>query len=162
MEKQYNFMDDIRKLKEAEDKKLWFEKVEDWFNYKLYAKLLNLYWEIKYAFQRALRGYDETDVFNLDQNLADRMVKILTEYRNCCDSYPSTMEKDEWIKIINQIIDGFSFFTSESDGTWGYAYNLMKKDNIDYNEAVILAKNVAEEKKNKIQLLINHFEHFWL
>ena len=44
-------------------------------------KLRDLYWEIRYAFQRAFNGYDNVDVFNLDSNMEHRMVKLLTEFR---------------------------------------------------------------------------------
>ena len=40
----------------------------------------NFLWQIRYAFERAWKGYDCTDVFNMDCNLRDRFVVLLKEF----------------------------------------------------------------------------------
>ena len=37
-------------------------------------------WQLKYAWQRAWRGYDNTDVFNMAGNLREKMIVMLEEY----------------------------------------------------------------------------------
>lgn len=40
-----------------------------------------LYWQIRYAWQRAWRGYDDTDVFELVYNFTSRMSVLLREFK---------------------------------------------------------------------------------
>ena len=44
-------------------------------------KIKTLYWEFRYAWQRAWRGYDFTDVFELGYNFATKMPELLGEFK---------------------------------------------------------------------------------
>ena len=43
-------------------------------------KLKQLGWELRYAWRRAWEGFDDQDIFNLDDQFIDRMIVLLTEY----------------------------------------------------------------------------------
>ena len=43
-------------------------------------KLRQLRWELRYAGRRAWEGFDDVDIFNLDDQFIDRMIVLLTEY----------------------------------------------------------------------------------
>ena len=43
-------------------------------------KLRELWWQLRYAWQRAWRGYDFTDVFELGYNFTAKMPVLLTEF----------------------------------------------------------------------------------
>ena len=90
-----------------------------WKNHRgsgLKFRINELLWDIKYAFQRAWRGYDDTDVFNMDTNLRKRFVTLLkeldkirhTSFSESNFSKPITIEttnKDEYTSsIINKMI----------------------------------------------------------
>ena len=49
-----------------------------YFPWRLGFKVKNLYYQVKYGFQRMFRGYDDTEVFNTDLTFIDRYLKILS------------------------------------------------------------------------------------
>lgn len=49
--------------------------------YSLRGKLAELKWELKYAFQRFWRGYDDVDVFALYDRFNERMIATLKDFR---------------------------------------------------------------------------------
>ena len=48
---------------------------------KFSYKLKQLRWELRYAWRRAWEGFDDQDIFNLDDQFIDRMIVLLTEYK---------------------------------------------------------------------------------
>lgn len=44
-------------------------------------KIKTVYWELRYAWQRAWRGYDFTDVFELGFNFVERMPFLLKDFK---------------------------------------------------------------------------------
>ena len=44
-------------------------------------KAKELYWQLKYAWQRAWRGYDDVEVFELSGRFTERMLLILKDFR---------------------------------------------------------------------------------
>lgn len=74
----------------------------------------NLYWKLVYALQRAFDGYDYLDVCNLDINMEDRMIILLTKFRKyhmglftCPKEYPTLAREDGSMseEDTNTIID---------------------------------------------------------
>jgi len=49
--------------------------------WKLTHRLRELKWDLKYAWQRAWRGWDSRDMFNMDTSFIDRQKEILKRYR---------------------------------------------------------------------------------
>ena len=47
---------------------------------KFSYKLTQLRWELRYAWRRAWEGFDDQDIFNLDDQFIDRMIVLLAEY----------------------------------------------------------------------------------
>lgn len=48
--------------------------------YSFIGKTRELRWELKYAFQRAWRGYDDVDVFSLYDRFNERMILTLKDF----------------------------------------------------------------------------------
>lgn len=64
--------------------------------YKLRHKVKELYWQIRYAWQRAWQGYDSSDIFNMNDNLREKMIVMLEEYdktRACLFTKPYSLEE---------------------------------------------------------------------
>jgi hypothetical protein len=64
-------------------------------------------------------------------------------------------------EIIDKIIDGFKFYSESEEGVYGYVCKLMTSENLNYNEAITIAKKVSEKKKEQMKLLIDYFGEFW-
>lgn len=72
--------------------------------YRVKRKVRDIYWEIRYAFQRAFKEYDYVDTFETYAKFIDRYYKILTDYRNNMHSHPGTMNEHQWYAIVEKMI----------------------------------------------------------
>lgn len=63
--------------------------------YRFVHKVKNVYWNIRYGFQRMFKGYDNVDVFDTFSKFTDRYSKILAEYRKSHVGYAGAMTLDE-------------------------------------------------------------------
>lgn len=90
-------------------------KIEDnrlsnlWYNitlpfYRLKHKIRDIYWEIRYGFQRMFKGYDYVDTFETYSKFIERYYKILTDYRNNMHSHPGTMNEHQWYAIVEKML----------------------------------------------------------
>lgn len=80
---------------------------------KLRWKINRIVWELRYAWQRAWRGYDDLDVFALDHRFYERMLLVLPEFkkRNVAE-WPGITEEEQ-NQIINQLIYCFEHYNDE-------------------------------------------------
>lgn len=113
-------------------------KIEDWIR------------SVKFAYQRVVRGYDDTAYWSLDTYLAEMLVPIMTWYR---DNDPHMMSKDFGVE---------EYFTREEQVE---VYNKMItafQSMIDYDH---LIEDYTPELQDKVdeglQLFAKYFRGFW-
>ena len=85
----------------------WFEKIWDVITtpyYKAKWKIRDVYWEVRYGFQRMLKGYDSVDTFEIFAKFIERYTKILTEYRKTHIGYVYNMTEEEYDNIIDEML----------------------------------------------------------
>lgn len=79
--------------------------------YSLAGKLGELKWELKYAFQRAWRGYDDVDVFALYDRFNERMIATLKDFRKSNNGLwvdgKIQLTEEETNKAIEKMISHF-------------------------------------------------------
>ena len=77
------------------------------------------------AWHRATKGYCRMDTWNVDYSLTCYLIKVLTEFRNCTNSWPdqyfTTFE--EWIGAIDECIDRLIFSMRDVDTQEEYQKN---------------------------------------
>jgi hypothetical protein len=67
--------------------------------YRLYYKIEQLYYDIKYTIQKLFKGYSDRDLWNLDYAIAKRILPMLIAYRDMEKSgYPVTMHDEVGVK----------------------------------------------------------------
>lgn len=83
-------------------------------------RIKRLVWEIRYALQRAWRGYDDTDIFELWFNIVHRMPVLLREFKeNNIALFPDldggrlSLTEEETDAIIDEMI--FYFENCDED-----------------------------------------------
>lgn len=82
-------------------------------------KIKTLYWELRYAWQRAWRGYDSTDVFELGYNFAAKMPELLREFKKYNNALFTNSEpfiiltEEETDKVLDDMI--FFFENCDED-----------------------------------------------
>lgn len=63
--------------------------------------------------QRKERGFDDTELWNLDTSIAKFLVPRLKEFQKQSMGYPINLTPDKWNKIMDIMIKGFEFYASE-------------------------------------------------
>lgn len=63
---------------------------------KFRHKLSNFKWELKYAWQRAQRGYDDVDVFGFGNKVIEKTILILEDFIENNFGHPSELSEKEW------------------------------------------------------------------
>jgi len=69
---------------------------------------------IKYRIQRKERGFDDTELWNLDDTILRFTLPRLKVFRNYTTSYPLGMTFEEWQNIIDKMIDGIEKYIVDS------------------------------------------------
>lgn len=81
---------------------LWYYISMPFWKTKHWIK--DIYWKIRYGFQRMFKGYDAVDTFEAYSKFIKRYTKILTEYRNCNARYVAGMTSVEWEAIVDEML----------------------------------------------------------
>lgn len=97
----------------------------------------------EYAQQRLERGFDDSELWNLDHSIACFILPRLKRFRETAGGYPGYLKNmDEWYSILDQMIEGFE---------------LIVNDEINFNK-----NEEIENKKNKaLDLLREYFYALW-
>ena len=123
-------------------------------------KLKEIKWNLKYAWQRAWRGYDSRDMFNMDIMFVERYKAILKDYK---DHHWGLFHVPEGYE---DYFDDFSLSEEQTDTIIDMmVYHLEMMDE-DYVEKVLYGKNIYDddydfdkdhsfEKTKRIRSIVN-------
>ena len=91
-------------------------------NPNLKRRIAALMTELRYAWQRAWRGYDDADVFDLGFRFVERMPILLQEYKrhNDCLLRDQEQGKDYTEEETERIIDEMIFYFQNCSETFTY------------------------------------------
>jgi hypothetical protein len=79
--------------------------------------------EIKYAYQRVARGYDDSAKWGLYEFISRVSLPILKEYRNNGAGYPIMFNsREEWNVVLDKMISAFEIIIKDE-----YWYGINKK-----------------------------------
>ena len=59
---------------------------------------------IKWAWQRATKGYCELDTYSVSDWFLNTLPDMLEEIKNNCTGYPDELTEDEWVRILDRMI----------------------------------------------------------
>ena len=129
--------------------------------------------EIKWAFQRVFRGYDDTIYWNLYDYLGRNIIKHLKNFRDsdrhgtpsnaCIDDNGKELSTEEgekkWLEIINKMIAGFEgMITDPIDKE---PWKLFQEKKISREEWIKKEREEAENNKKNAMLFIEYFQNLW-
>ncbi len=80
-----------------------------------YEKLRFIKRSIRYFFQRWTRGWDDSDLWSLDQTISEFILPRLKEFKRTLHGYPGDMTEEEWNQILDKMIIAFEL---GSKGFW--------------------------------------------
>lgn len=136
---------------------------------KFRYKLRQLRWEFRYAWRRAWEGFDDVDIFNLDDQFIDRMIVLLTEYNKHNISLfvdPESPKgelkyftEEETCRVVEKMIWYFENCKEEVVGERLYGENWMDLRDTKVYEAIhdemVRCKNMA------FKMLSDYFYQLW-
>lgn len=104
----------------------------------------------KYKEQRMTRGFDDTELWNLDITFCKFIVPRLKVFKELNDGYPARFNSiEEWNKILDEMIEGFELNSNKFDRD--------TSETLDSNDE---NGNMAKAKK-AIRLFQENFFDLW-
>jgi len=71
---------------------------------------------IKYCYQRWTRGFDDRELWNLDDTIAQFVLPRLRAFRDYTSSHPGEMTFEQYKEKIDEMIFAMEFTILEGDG----------------------------------------------
>lgn len=122
--------------------------------------------EIKYAWQRAWRGYDFRDVKNLGFNIVDKMPVLLKEFKKhnhqlFVDDNNRFLNETETENIIDRLI--YCFENSNEDYVYERLFGIqIWEDKYDKERCNKVAEEIFKNKKEAFNLLEKWTYNLWI
>lgn len=124
-------------------------------------RMNRLFWKIRYAFQRAYRGYDYTDICNLNVNFINRMTNILKDFNDknvalWCKpngTINDTYSEEETKAIIRKMIEHFE--KADADGWMDFEDELTLEEISDFE------KNAKYHLNQALKMFVKYFDQLW-
>lgn len=137
--------------------------------FRMGFRLREMMWELRYAWQRAWRGYDSTDVFELGFNFISLMPVLLREFRSKTiallpdpDNPGKAHTEEETQRILDEMI--FCFENCDEDVVWERVVGKPLSEISDY-DILESTKSVSEEMqrnyKRAMELFSKYAWHLW-
>lgn len=122
-----------------------------WWNiktpfYKMKRKITNIYYKVRYGFERMFNDYDSIDRYNTFEKFTERYSKILTDYRKNHWGYPYKVSSDEWDNIIDEMI---------------YHLRYMNEDNVESELCKDVPENWTPTFKTVNEIMERHKDEFF-
>jgi hypothetical protein len=135
-------------------------------------KIKEMYWEIRYAWQRAWKGYDFCDVCNLDYRFIEKMTLILRDFKEnnialFNDDERGILSEEETDKIIGDMI--YYFENSDADAMLDPLYErdetsksrFIYKKKPTFEQIIGCHKKADENLKEGLGLFTKYFNSLW-
>jgi hypothetical protein len=127
--------------------------------YRIKNKTRDIYWEIRYGFQRMFKGYDSVDTFETFDKFIERYTKILTEYRKKHCGIPMEFidSEEEWDNVIDEMLYHLHYMDEET------VINELEKDvPDDWSASYITVYEVLNKHKDAFfELFSKYFYDLW-
>lgn len=125
--------------------------------YKAKREIKDVYWEVRYGFERMFKGYDSVDTFETFAKFTERYTKILTEYRKTHIGYVGTMTEEEWDGIIDEMLYHLKYMDEET-----VTEELEKNVPDDWSASAITVYEVMDKHKDAFfKLFSEYFYNLW-
>lgn len=127
--------------------------------YRIKNKTRDIYWEIRYGFQRMFKGYDSVDTFETFDKFIERYTKILTEYRKKHCGIPMEFidKEEEWDKVVDEMLYHLHYMDEET-----VIDELEKGVPDDWSVSHIAVYEVMEKHKDEFfKLFSKYFFDLW-
>ena len=134
----------------------FFEDVRDFFRWTIPRVLNDWRYEVKWAYQRVVRGYDDSAKWSLNGYITDIALPCLVSMRDNMHGCPgyladgTTVEEGmkKWREILNKMIFSFELMHEEEYGNY---VNRTSEEWEEWNKKV----------KEGLHLFVEHYHSLW-
>lgn len=106
-----------------------YEKIAD----IIYCKIRNFFRPVKFAYQRVVRGFDESATWSVDYYLIEHTLKLLQEYKRI--RFDFIAEREEFERDFELILKGFEGYKKLMNGPSLYFWSgKIEPENEQYLE----------------------------
>lgn len=111
-------------------------------------KIKHLIRELRYAWQRAWRGFDDSDIYSMNDNFRERMLNILEVYKRGRDTNFGVPKETEHYEHLGKKVDNIDlriFSTDETNMIIDSMIYHLKMMNEDYVEKKLFGNCVYDD-----------------
>ena len=124
------------------------EKIPVLFNFhNLLYNIGQFFRNIKYAWQRATKGYCDADVWSLDNFYIKLIPETIKSLKEHCQGHPGNISQDDWNKILDNMIGDFKFADACFHDSDAYNEHYEKWLKIVEKPGWYKDENLTEEEK---------------
>ena len=112
------------------------------------GKLREIFWQLRYAWKRAWKGYDDVDVFAISDRFRDRMILTLTEFKEnnyCLFWVPQDSEYYDELGSIELPFTRRCFNKDDTDLIISMMIWHLKMMDADFVEKQIFGANIEDD-----------------
>lgn len=127
----------------------------------LHVKIREMARQLKYAWNRALYGYDEDDIYCLNSSFTERMTELLKQFRaKNIGTWPihgadfEFMSQEEVNQILDEMICCFEKSNPDNVYVFDDTFDFQKMQ--EYNDIVLL------NRKKAFELFEKWFDDLWI
>lgn len=133
----------------------------------LYRYIPEFFVNLKYAWQRATRGYCDSDLWGLNEYSLNLLSSALKDFKNNLRSRPDTISMEEWQQILTEMSLLFEranreneFYTNPYEDEW---LNSIHVENGQLKSEDGISRDYFEkEKENEEKMRVDREQAFYL
>jgi len=81
-------------------------------------KNLKIKRSFRFLYQRLTRGWDDSETWGLDHELAKHILPRLKRFKEVTNGYPNELTPESWDAILDEMIFAFQFYSTEKMYQW--------------------------------------------
>jgi len=70
---------------------------------------------LRFFYQRLTRGWDDSEIWNLEAELARHILPRLRRFKQLNNGYPDSLTPEAWDEILEEMIHAFNFRAANMD-----------------------------------------------
>ena len=127
----------------------------------------NFKYEIKWAYQRVVRGYDDRWYWSFNHRIADIGIDVFKHMSKNVSGYPGSISYKKWQKILMKISEGFKAYKEiQEHDSYMIPTGYYHEDGIlKGTEKMVINKKKLKELQRKqkrgLVLFAKWFNHIW-
>lgn len=121
-------------------------------------KLINFKFELKLAWQRAYRGYDDSEVWGLADSITQKIILTLPKLIENHNGVPADLTEEKWTAILKGML--YHFQHSDEEWCMENIKGFMSMNNT-YEQYIKENEYMLEHRKIAYELFLKHFDDLW-